>query len=217
MAEEVVMKASLRQVKGKQVKALRRAGQLPAVIYGHGFEPIAITLDMHSTSRVLPTITSSHLVVVDVDGTRHTTLVRERQRHPVLGSLLHIDFLEVSLTEKLRTAVSIVQQGESPAVKNFNAVIVSQLERLEVEALPNDLPERFTVDLSVLQKVGDSIHVRDLPVPAGVQILTDPDEIVVLAMSQAAEEVAPVAEVVEGATGGEPEVIERGKKEEEEF
>lgn len=217
MAEEVVMKASLRQVKGKQVKALRRAGQLPAVIYGHGFEPIAITLDMHSTSRVLPTITSSHLVVVDVDGTRHTTLVRERQRHPVLGSLLHIDFLEVSLTEKLRTAVSIVQQGESPAVKNFNAVIVSQLERLEVEALPNDLPERFTVDLSVLQKVGDSIHVRDLPVPAGVQILTDPDEIVVLAMSQAAEEAAPVAEVVEGATGGEPEVIERGKKEEEEF
>ncbi|HEX7976683.1 MAG TPA: 50S ribosomal protein L25, partial [Anaerolineales bacterium] len=196
MAKEVVMQATLRQVKGKQVKALRRGGQLPAIIYGHGFKPISISLNMHDASRVLPTITSSHLVVVEVDGVRHTTLVRDRQRHPVLGNLVHVDFLEVSLTEKLHTAVVIVQQGESPAVKNFNAVIVSQIERLEVEALPSDLPERFTVNLSVLQKVGDAIHVRDLIVPAGVEILSDLDDIVVLAMSQAAEEVeeAPVVE-----------------------
>ena len=100
--KDVVFKAQPRKVIGKQVKALRRAGRLPGVIYGRSTSPILITLDMHETSRILPTITSSQLVVVEVDGQAHTTILREKQRQPVTGSFLHIDFLEVSLTEKLR-------------------------------------------------------------------------------------------------------------------
>jgi large subunit ribosomal protein L25 len=212
--EETVLQAKRREVIGKHVKSLRRAGRLPAVLYGHTTEPIPVTLDMREASRVLPTITSSHLVTVDVEGERHTTLVREKQRHPVLGSLLHVDFLVVSMTEKLRAEVMIELEGEAPAVKEYSANLVTGQESLEVECLPSDLPDRIIVDISVLKKIGDAIRVRDLQIPEAVEVLTDLDVMVVQATAQAAEEV--VEEAVPEVVEAEPEVIERGKKEEEE-
>ncbi len=213
--EETVLSAKRRDIVGKQVKALRRAGRLPAVLYGRHLAPILVTLDMRESSHVLPTITSSHLVVVDVDGERHTTLVRERQRHPVTGDLLHVDFQVLSMTEKLRATVIIVLEGDAPATKNFNGVLVTGQTELEVECLPSDLPERIRVDISTLAEIGNAIHVRDLVLPPAVEVLTDPDELVVLVTAPAAEEKEEVVEVVEEAA--EPEVIEKGKKEEEEF
>ena len=210
--KEIVLDAKRRDVVGKQVKALRRAGRLPAVLYSRHLMPILITLDMRVTSRVLPTITSSHLVVVDVDGERHTTLVREKQRDPVTSSLLHVDFQVLSMTEKLRTTVVIVLEGEAPAAKNFNGVLVTGQTELEVECLPRDLPERIRVDVSGLIEIGNSIHVRDLVLPPTVEVLTDPDDLVVLVTAQSAEEKEEVV-AVEGAA--EPEVIEKIKKEEE--
>ena len=209
--EEVVLKAQKRSVIGKQVKVLRRAGQLPAVIYGKGFDPIAITLDLHSASKILPRISSSHLIVVDVDGIEHNTLVRDKQREPITGGLLHVDFLEVSLTEKLRTVVIIHVEGEAPAVKNYNGVVIVGTEEIEVEALPRDLPERIVVDISTLAEIGDAIYVRDLVISPKVRVLSDPDEIIV---NVAAPVVEVEAEEVAVAVP-EPEVIERGKKEEE--
>jgi large subunit ribosomal protein L25 len=102
--------------------------------------------------------------------------------------------------------------GLAPAIKEFSAAIVNNVETIEVEALPNDLPERIEVDLSVLAKIGDSIHVRDLVIPAGVTLLTDVDEMVAVATATHEE----VAEVVPGSEVAEPEVIEKAKKEEEE-
>lgn len=212
--EQVVLKAQPRKVIGKQVKALRREGRLPGVIYGRGFAPILITLDMHDSSRILPRITSSQLIAVEVEGKQHTTLVREKQRMPTTGALLHVDFLEVSLTEKLHAKVIIELVGDSPAVKLYNGVLVSGLEELEVEALPRDLPERITVDVSILSEIGQSIHVRDIVVSDKVLILDNEDEIIVVVTAQAAEEGKEEAEVA----AFEPEVVaERGKKEEEEF
>lgn len=212
--EKVVLKASKREVTGKQVKALRRAGLLPAVVYGRHVEPLAITLDAHSASLVLAKLTSSSLVTIELDGKEYPTLVREKQRDYVKSKLLHVDFLAVDLTEKIRTNVRIELTGVSPAVKDYNAVLVNNLSTLEVECLPGDLPERFIVDISVLKQVGDGFRVRDLEVSENVRIITDPDEmIVVTTFARAEEEVAPVAE---GAAVEEPEVIEKGKKEEEE-
>jgi large subunit ribosomal protein L25 len=207
--EEIILKANTRKVVGKQVKALRRAGQLPAVIYGRGKTPVAVTLDLHETSKLLPTITSSHLITLSVEGKPHTTLVREKQRHPVSGELIHVDFLEVSLTEKLRVDVIIQLEGDSPAVKNYNAVLVSGLEQLSIEAYPRDLPERISVDVSGLLEIGDAVYVRDLSLPSKVEVLSDPDDMIVLATAPVREE-----ELVEEAAA-EPEIIERGKKEEE--
>jgi large subunit ribosomal protein L25 len=209
---EIVLQAQPREVIGKQVKALRREGRLPGVIYGRGIDTLLITLDMHDASRILPTITSSQLVAVEVDGKQHTTLVREKQRMPTTGALLHVDFQEVSLTEKLHANVIIELVGDSPAVKNYNGVLVAGLERLEVEALPRDLPERITVDVSILSEIGQAIHVRDIALSSAVSILDNEDEIIVVVTAQAAEEVEEAAE----AGAFEPEVaVERGKKEEE--
>ena len=212
--EKVVLKATRRNVTGKQVKALRRQGRLPAVIYGHSFEPIAISLDEHESSLVIPGLSSSTIVNIDLDGETHAALVREKQRDYISNRLLHVDFQAISLTEKIRTMVQIETHGQAPAVKDFNAVIVTSLSQVEVEALPNDLPERLVVDISALKQIGDTIYVRDLPIADNVTLLTDRDEIVVVATSAAPEEVeeAPAAE----EAAAEPEVIERGKKEEEE-
>ncbi len=212
--EEVVIKANRREVLGKQVSALRREGRLPAVIYGHHIDPIAIELNLRDASKSLTGLAPSTLVTVEVDGTTHKTLVREKQRNKITGRLLHVDFLAVSMKEKLRAHVYIEVTGISPAVKDFNGVLVSGTDEVEVESLPQDLPERLVVDISNLLKIGDGIYIRDLRVPEGVKILDDPDTMVALITAQAAEEVE-VAPVVEEVTE-EPEIIEHGKKEEEE-
>ena len=214
--EEVVLKADGRKVIGKQVRALRRAGLLPAVLYGHHIQPKAISLNHRDASRILPRVSSSQLIQVEVEGERYPVLVREKQRHPITSSLLHVDFQTVSMTEKLRAMVRIELTGDAPAVKNYNGVLVTGQEEIEVECLPSDLINRIVVDLSVLTDIGNAIHVRDLPIPATLHVLTEMDELVVLVTAPAVEEKPEAAEVVVPAVA-EPEVLERGKKEEEEF
>jgi large subunit ribosomal protein L25 len=210
--DNVVLKATRRDVTGKQVKALRRQGRLPAVLYGHKVQPVAISLDAHEVAMALTGLSQSAIVTVDLDGEQHATLVRERQKDYIRNAFIHIDFLVVSLTEKIRAMVRIEVHGNSPAVKDFNAILINNISQVEVEALPRELPERLTVDVAKLVNIGDAIHVRDLVVSDKVQVLADPDEIIVVATGAAPEEVEEVVEPVEA----EPEVIERGKKEEEE-
>jgi large subunit ribosomal protein L25 len=219
--EKVILKATKRTVSGKQVSALRRAGKLPAVIYGHRTKPISITLDAHHASVALSKIGSSSLITVDVDGQEYPALVRERQRNYIKGDLLHVDFLAVSLTEKIRAEVRIDITGVSPAVKDLNAVLVTGLHALSIECLPTDLPDHVVADISVLAQVGDGIHVRDVVVPEKVRVLDDPDEMVVVATFPKIEAVEEAPAVVEGAVAVEGEgveaelSVERGKKEEE--
>lgn len=210
--ENIVIEATKRDVLGKKVKALRRQGKLPAVVYGHQFSPLPILLDYRQAGRSLAGVSSSHLIDLIVDGQKIPVLVRERQYHPLSGNLLHIDFLAVSMTEALRTFVPIGLEGEAPAVRDFGGVLVVGLEEIEIECLPKDLPEKITVDLSKLAKIGDGIYIKDLVVPQGVKVLSDEDEMVVLITAPEGEEVE--AEISEEF---EPEVIEKGKKEEEEF
>jgi large subunit ribosomal protein L25 len=216
--EKVVLNAERRDVVGKQVKAMRREGKLPAVIYGRRTEPINISLDAHSASLTLGRLTSSSLVTIALDGQEYPALVREKQRDYIKNRLLHVDFLAVSLTENIRASVSVNFVGVSLAVKDYNAVLVTNLQSLEVECLPTDLPERIDVDISVLARPGDGIRVRDVAVSDKVRLLDDPDTMVAVAtFAKVEEEVAvPGAESVAPAEA-EPELaVERGKKEEEE-
>lgn len=212
--EENVLNASKREITGKQVKKLRHEGMLPGVIYGRGVSTIPITLNTREVQKLLSSISSSQLINLAVDGKDHTTLVRDKQLHPVTGRLLHIDFLEVSMTEKIKTDVGISIQGEAPAVKNINGILVTGLEAIQVECLPQDLPERVVVDISVLEEIGDSIFVRDINLPPEVEILSDLDDMVIVVTTPAAEEeeIEEEEEIIEE----EPEVIEKGKREEEE-
>jgi large subunit ribosomal protein L25 len=216
--EKVVLQATKRDVVGKQVKALRREGKLPAVIYGRHTDPININLDSQTASVALAKATSSSLVTINVEGTEHLALVREKQRDYIKNRLLHVDFLAVSLTEKLRTRVAVHFVGVSLAVKDFNAVLVHNLEELEVECLPADLPERIDVDISALAKPGEGIRVREVQVSDKVRLLADPDTMVAVATFAKVEEETAAAAGAAGATATatEPEIaVERGKKEEE--
>jgi len=213
--EKVVLKATKRTVTGKQVKALRRAGELPAVIYGRHVEPIVISLDAHSTELVFTKLTSSTLVTIDVEGQEFAALVREKQRNFIKGNLTHVDFLALDLTEMIRTKVRLTFTGVASAVKDFSAVLVHRMDALEVECLPANLPERINVDISSLKEIGKNIRVSEIPLPENVTVLDDGDDIVIIA-TIAKEETPEEGVVVPGAEAAAPGIsVERGKKEEE--
>ena len=216
--EEILLDAESRDVIGKQVKALRRQGKLPGILYGRSMQPTPIMMDLRDATRILLQLAPSALVTVVLAGEKHLALVREKQRDFIRGTLKHIDFQTVSMKEKLRVNVIINLVGLAPAVKDFNGVLVEGLTEVEVECFPQDLPSKISVDISGLKKIGDSITVRDLIMPPNVASLDNPDEMLVIVTAQAAEEVVEVAPVaaVEAVEEGEPEVIEKGKKEEEE-
>ncbi len=215
--EKIVLNATRRDVIGKHVKTLRREGKLPAVLYGYGVESTPIVMDLRETTKSLASIGSSTMVTVDLDGKEYDVLVRERQRDVILRTLLHVDFQTVSLTDTIRAQVSIVLgDEEAPAVDNYGAILIFGMETLEVEALPQDLPERIVVDVSSLELIGDSIRVKDLILPEGVEVLGDLNAMVIAASAPALEEIVE-DEVEDEATPelSEPDVIEKGRQEEE--
>jgi large subunit ribosomal protein L25 len=199
--DKVVLKATKREVVGKKVGALRRQGKVPAVLYGHHIEATPIMIDANEGSLILSRLTRSSLLTIDLDGKQYLAQVREKQRHCLKNTLLHVDFQMVSLTEKMHAKVGIELTGTAPAVKNFGAVIHTGLTAIEVESIPADMPQRIVVDISGLTEIGASIRVRDLALSDKVRILADPDDVVAVAAAPRKEEIrveAPAAE--EGAT-----------------
>jgi large subunit ribosomal protein L25 len=204
--------ARRRTVVGKQVRALRRQGLIPAVLYGTGIEPSPLELDGREASRMLARVSGSTLVDLVLEGDTHNVLVREIQRDPIVQNIRHVDFLKVAMDVVIRTSVPVELVGEAPAVKTFGGILVSGVDEIEVEALPANLPNRMTVDLGSLLEIGQAITVGDLVVGEGVKLLTSRDELVARVM-QAEAEVVEEAPVAVGPV--EPEVIEKPKKEEE--
>jgi len=209
MMERLTIQATRRTVIGKKVSQLRAKGLTPAVLYGRSLkEPIPVAMDRTELSKLLRKSSYSSLITVNLEGEEHNTLVRDFQIDHLLGDLTHVDFLVVSLTEKVRAEVSVVMEGKAPAVVTAGGLLVTGLERIEVESLPQDLPEHFVVDVSNLVNFGDAIFVRDLTVPANVTILSDSDELLFVATAPVAEieEIAPVTEEVVGVEGAVPGV-----------
>jgi large subunit ribosomal protein L25 len=214
--DEILLEAEHRDVIGKQVKALRRQGKLPGILYGRSMQPTPILMDLRDASRTLNQLAPSSLVTVVLAGEKHLALVREKQRDFIRRTLKHIDFQAVSMKEKLRVNVLVEIVGLSPAVKDFNGVLVEGLTEVEVECFPQDLPSKISIDISGLKRIGDAISVRDLIMPPNVVSLDNPDDMILIVTAQAAEEVVEVVVAAVVPEGVEPEVIEKGKIEEEE-
>ncbi len=224
--ENLELVAEVREIKGKQVKKLRRQGWIPAVLYGPRRDPVALKVEERALVRLLRQAGIGHLISLRVPGAdgSFTTLIREVQRDHISRRILHVDFQEVVMTEKLVTEVPIVFEGEAPVVERGAGVLVYGISSVEIECLPGDLIPAVTVDLSVLEEVDQSIHVGDLEVPEAVHIRTDPTEWVVRVLPPRV--VAEEAEEVEEEEAAEVEVItevkaeqrraERPPKEEEE-
>ncbi|MEJ2759904.1 MAG: 50S ribosomal protein L25, partial [Anaerolineales bacterium] len=214
--DRIKLNASRREVIGKKVKVLRKEGKLPAIIYGKKQSPLPIVLDLHDTTKILREVSRATVLTIDVDGEEFTALVRERQRGILTGYYEHIDFLAISMTEKVRTQVNIFVEGKSPAEEEFGAIVMTGADSVEVEALPDDLPESLTVDVSELTNIGDTITVADLVLPKGVDILSDPTEMLAV-ITYAAQELEEEEEELEEELDfdAEPEVI--GQEEDEEL
>ena len=214
---ELILNAEHREVTGKKVKVLRRQGYLPAVLYGVGIESIPIKLDLKEASKVISAAGSSTLVMLKIGKKQHQVLVRETQRQVIRRGLQHVDFLKVAMDVAIRAEVPIEFVGEAPAVIDLGGVLVTELVEIEIESLPADLPDQVTVDLELLAEITDTIKVGDLSFGEGVEVITSPDDVITRVIYQVEEEIEEEEleeEVI--PTEEEPEVIERGKLEEEE-
>ena len=219
MAQIVQLDAEARAPgRKKGAKSVRYAGRVPAVIYGHGREPQPLSLGALELGRLLEKIAvESTIVEVTVSGTTVKALIREVQRHPIKQGILHVDFQEVHAGEKLRLEVPVHLVGIAEGVRNQGGILDQVLRTVEIEVLPADIPERVELDVSALV-IGRSLHVSDLVIP-NAEILTEASLTVATVTAPRVEEVAaPVAaaaEGVEGAAVAEPEVIKKGKTDEE--
>jgi len=208
---DVTIKAEKRTVLGKQVAQLRRTGKLPGVIYGRHLEAFPIQMDAHEVGIKLGKLTGSSVINIDIDGMLHKAIIRSIQRDVIYSRPLHVDFLAVSMTEKFKAIIDIHLVGEAPVLKLGEYILNQGVERVEVEAFPSDLPERIEVDVTSLATPDDLITVADLNLGDKVVVLTPAEEVVV-SVGRPALEIEPEVEVVAEV---EPEVLEKGKKEEE--
>lgn len=213
MADKIVLAAEVRTAIGTGVRALRRSGKVPAVVYGHNIAPISIQLDAREVTNTLRRAGRNTLIALSVgdDGKSKMVLTREVQRDPIRRTIQHIDFYEVNMAEKITASIRVICTGESEDVKSGAGVLLQERDSLDIEALPGDLIESVTIDVSQM-KIDDVVRVKDLIVPAGIKFLEGDDEDVVR-ITRFVE-----AKVEEGAAAetAEVEVIEKGKKEEEE-
>ena len=198
------LKAEPRSVLGKKVRFLRRQGILPANVYGHAAST-AIQLPAREAERVIARAGRTQLISLAMDSGQPTTvLVKASQRHPTRGSLLHVDFFRVAMDERLKVDVPVRLVGDAPAVKQHDASVLQAATTVNVESLPADLPEAIEVDISGLEDLDSTLHVRDLRAPGGVTILTDPEELVVKMLPPTEEEApAEAAEETPAVATGE--------------
>jgi large subunit ribosomal protein L25 len=198
-------------------RSLRRSGRVPGVIYGHAREPQSLTVDTRELDRLLEHISAENTVVeLLIGGRTSRTLIREIQRHPFRRQVLHVDFQELVAGEKVTVRIPIVLTGSAVGVRVDGGVLDQTLRELEIEVDPANMPNHIDVDISNMV-IGDSIHVRDLALPLGVETLTDRDTTVCVCAAPRAviEEVAAPAAEAAVEPAAEPEVIRKAKTDEE--
>lgn len=212
---KITLKSEKRELFGRKVKRLRKAGKIPANIFGKKIKSEAVSIDNKEFIEVFEKAGETQII----DLTGKPVLVSNTQVDPISGEYLHIDFRQVDLTEKIEAMVPVEIEGESPAEKQNLGTVVQQIHEIEVEALPTDLPEKIIVDASILVEVDQAIYVKDLKVDKKVEIKTDLESIVVKVEPPTKEEVVEVAaEVpaegeapVEGGKPAEGEVIKEAE------
>ncbi len=217
MKETLVIEAKPRTARGKGAAGrLRRAGRVPAVVYGEGREAMALELSAHDFERMLHRHRGEHMIVdlaIAGGGTRKA-LLQEVQRDALTGRVLHVDFHEISMSKKLRLEVPLVLVGTPIGVSQQGGVLDHLVRQIEIECLPTDIPEQIVVDVSALE-VGRHLSVKDIQLdPARYTVITAPDIAIAAVFMPKSEEEVPAAAAAEGAAAAEPEVLTEKKAEE---
>jgi len=179
-----------REVTGKKVATLRRSGVLPANVYGHAVDSVSVQLNTVDLEHTIRAIAANEVIDLHIEGERaaRPVVIHHIQRHPLNSSLIHADFYQVSLREKMRADVPLVLVGTSNAVEIYNGTLLTGMETVHIEALPLDVPSHIEVDISAIKELDGAIHVRDLKVPANVTVLAEGDVVVARVASPRVEE-----------------------------
>jgi len=216
---EITINAQQREVTGKQAaKRLRNVGLAPAIVYKKGKIGVNLTIKSVDLIHALHTSAGENVIIKleyekDSKKTHKTVIIKEMQHHPIRGSIIHVDFSEISLTQSIQVKVPVHPVGEAVGVKRDGGILEHALWELDIECLPTKIPEKIDVNVDELE-IGNSIHVKDLKVDSDIKILTDPEEVVILVEHAKAEEEEIAEEEIPEEGTKEPEVI--GEKEREE-
>ena len=209
--EQIELSAATRDILGKKVRFLRRQGLTPANLYGHDVKSTALQVDTIQLKHTLAKAGKSSLVALKVDSAKRPKMViiRDIQREPLTGGLLHIDLFQVKMEERIKIEVSLLFVGEAPAIRDRGGILVQNMNSVEVECLPANMPHNIEVDLSVLQEIDQAVHVKDLSVDEGVTILTDPEQsIIQITRSKVEVEIAEELVAAEAEAEAEEEKVE---------
>jgi len=190
-----------REITGKKVRFLRRGGLVPCNIYGHGRESTPLQVDERKLGYVLSRAGGTDLISLKIDDSPSPSkvLIRQVQRNPMTGAPIHVDFYQVSMTEKLKSEVPLVFVGEAPALKHKNVTLMHMITALQIEALPDDLPHNIEISVVSLAEPEQAIHVSDIKISDKITILTDPEQMVI----KVVEARKPVEEVPAAAAEAE--------------
>lgn len=210
MTDKIELRVDNRNITGKKVRFLREDGIVPVHLFGHNIDSVLLQASEVELSKALSKAGRTRLIDLKIGEDQHTrnVMVREVQREPIRGDLVHVDFYEVNMAEKIRVEVPITLSGESPALKMRENMLSQDMNSLTIECLPDKMPDRIEIDISVLTESDQSIRVKDVS-PGEMDILNDPD-LVIVKVSQRPVEVIEEARPQE-AEGTAPTAAAEGE------
>ncbi|MDO8467254.1 MAG: 50S ribosomal protein L25 [bacterium] len=173
---------------GKATKAMRKAGLVPAELYGRGIANVHLSIPAKELRKVLKQSGENTMVDVMIDGEKRPVMIHELALDPVSDEITNVDLYQVRLDEKIKVRVPVEFVGESDAVKSKNGLLVKAMQEIEVESLPTDIPRSVSVDISKIADIGQSVHVKDLVLPKGVEVVADGESVVATVTAKMTEE-----------------------------
>jgi len=193
--ENLTLSTTNRSVLGKKTRFLRRQGITPVHIFGHNIKSVALQCDTAELQSIIARAGMTKLVTLEIGGNKRprTVFIREIQKDPIKGQLIHVDFYQVKKTEKIKVDVPIILFGEAPAMKEKDRLLTHGVTSLSIECLPTEVPPQIQVDLSPLEELEQAIYIRDITLSPGITIMTDPEQLVA---KVSVARVAKVEEVV---------------------
>ncbi len=207
---KIELNADIRTVMGSKVASLRNSGLVPAILYGKDQEPIALQISHKNFTKTLKAAGESTLVYVTADGKTYPTIIHDIARDPLSDIVIHADFYKVNLSEVIKTKIPVEFVGESQAV-NDGGILIRNVNELEVEALPQDLPHEISIDISKLAAFGDQVLLKDIKLGDKVQIHGNPEEIIAVVQEPISEEALKAALETTTETVDDVAIVEKEK------
>jgi len=218
LRKEITVAAGVRTSRGKnEARRTRKAGQIPAVVYGSGQDPVSVAVNPREILKIVRSATGYNTIfTLAIEGGESTpVMLVDQQVDPIRGNLLHADLKRIDLTKRIRVTVPVHVEGEAKGIKLQGGMLEVITRAIEIECLPDEIPDSFTIDVTELM-VGQSKRASDVPVTGSMKLVSAPETVIAHIVTLRAEE-APAAEAAATPAAGaaaEPEVVKKGKKEE---